>query len=117
MRLFRSLLPDFYVQKKYTDIGKAVGELVSYLFTDESIGFEKLLKEWEKLEGEYASRGFRTISLDRFVEFGGFEKSIKDVIGKKRKKKEEPIYHAKNYKEKYPKKVDTPFYDLETPSI
>jgi hypothetical protein len=117
MSLLKRLLPNSYVQKKYIEAGKSVGEEVSYLFTEESIGFNDLLKIWEKWEKEYASRGFRTIDLHRFTRFGGFDESIKDVIGKKRREKEEPIYHAKIYREKYPEKTKSELYTSDTPLI
>lgn len=103
-KLLTRCLPFSYVQKKYIEVGKSVGESISYLFTRNDIGFPDLVKELVKWEEEYASRGLRTINLERFVNFGGFGESIKDVLGKRREKGEEPVYHAKNYIEENLKK-------------
>jgi len=100
-KLIKKLLRDSTVEKKYVKSGAIFGDVVSYLPMGECIGFEGLLKNWENWEKEYARRGYRTVSLDRFVNLGGYNKSIDDVIGQKRELEEESIFHAKIYRENF----------------
>ncbi len=105
MRLLMRFLSDSMVEKIYTNAGFIFGDAVSYSYFGESANMEQLLKTWEKWENEYALRGFRTVSLDRFVDFADIEQPICDVLGQKRAKEETPIYHAKIYKENYLGKI------------
>jgi len=77
----------------------------------ECIGFEKLLRKWEKWEIEYARRGFRTISVDKFTDLGGYGKSIDDLLRQVRDSDENPKYHAKIYREEFLGKME-PSIDL-----
>ncbi len=105
MGLIKKLLPDSFVKKKYVDAGATFGYAVSYLYLGECAGFEALLNKWAEWEEEYAHRGFKTVSLDRFGEFGGYGKPIDEVLGRKREVDEEPIFHAQIYREKFLGKV------------
>ena len=105
MNLIKILLSDSTVEKKYVKAGAIFWNAVSYLYIGECIGFEKLLNKWANWEEEYSNRGFRTVSLDRFVELGGYGKSIGDVIRQKREKDKESVLHAQIYREKYLGKV------------
>jgi len=112
MSFIKKLLRDSTVEKKYVKSGAIFGDVVSYLYMGECIGFEGLLNTWAKWEQEYAERGYRTVSLDRFVNLGGYNKSIDDVIGQKRELEEEPIFHAQIYREKFLGKIN-PIINLE----
>lgn len=112
MKLFRKILSDKGIEQRYVRSGAIFGDAVSYIYLGECIGFEKLLTTWDIWEEEYARRGFRTISLDRFVDLGGYGRSVNDVLGIKREPTESPIYHARIYREKYLRKI-TPVIDLE----
>lgn len=100
------------IEKRYVKSGAIFGDVVSYLYMGECIGFEKLLDDWAKWENEYAKRGFRTVSLDRFIEFGGYGKPIDDIIGQKRYEREEPVFHAQIYRDNFLAKV-APVLNLE----
>jgi hypothetical protein len=105
MTWLRKLLPDSSVETHYVRAGADFGDAVSSLFMGECIGFEKLLTRWGGWENEYARRGFRTVSIDRFVELGGYERSIDALLGRRRVDGEEPIFHAKIYSERFLGKV------------
>lgn len=112
MKFLRKLFSDKKIEKKYVQAGTQFGYAVSYIYMGECVGFESMLNKWGDYEQEYAERGYRTISLDKFVELGGYGKNIDKLIGKKRRKNEKPIFHAEIYKEKYLGKV-TPVISLE----
>ncbi len=90
--LFR--MSDDKLTKRYIDAGSQVGDAVSYTFMGECCGMESMVERWAKLEKRYATRGYRTISLDRFTSYGGYGKSLSDVEFIKREEGEEPIFHA-----------------------
>ncbi len=112
MKFIRRLLPDSAVEKRYVRAGATFGDAVSYLYIGECIGFEGLLNKWANWEEEYAHRGLRTVSLDRFVDLGGYGKPIDDVIGQRRENGEEPIFHAQIYRNEFLGKV-APVVNLE----
>jgi len=90
---------DEKLQKQYVEAGAAYGDAVSYAMMGSVVGIREMRLEYERLEKEYADRGFRTVSLRRFVDYGGYGQSIDDVLGVKREPDEEPIYHADLKKE------------------
>ncbi len=106
MRLLKRFFTGSFVEKRYVHSGALFGDAVSYLYFGECPGFRNLLDKWEKWETEYALRGFRTISLDRFESFGGYSNSLDDVIGNKREPNEEPVFHAKIYRENFLGKIN-----------
>lgn len=110
--LFKKILPNFVVEKRYVSSGANFGDAVSYIYMGECDGFEKLLSRWEEWEGEYNRRGFRTVSLDRFIGLGGYGKPIDDVIGQKREIGEEFVFHAKMYRENFLGKIK-PVLDIQ----
>lgn len=104
-------LSDKEVQDNYVEAGADFGDAVSYIYMGECQGFEKLLSDWAKWEMEYSGRGYMTISLDDFVEYGGYGKPLKG-LGLKRKPEEKAILHAEIYKKKYSNK-GKPALDLK----
>ena len=105
-------MSDSQVQKFYVDIGSWVGDAVSYSYLGEVFGMKRKVNQWTKMEAEYAKRGFRTVSLDRFVKLGGYGIPIDDIIGKKREEGEEAIFHAVIYQNRFLGKIE-PVIDLE----
>ena len=112
MKLLSKFLPDFFVEKKYIRAGSAFGDAVSYLYIGECRGFEKLLDNWDFYEKEYSRRGYRTVSLDSFVELGGYGKNIADLLRNKRSEDEEAVFHAKIYRDKFLGRVK-PVVDID----
>lgn len=112
MKFLRRLLSNSSVESRYVRAGAAFGDAVSYLYLGECAGFDFLFDNWASWEEEYSHRGFRTVSLDRFVELGGYGRPINDVIRKKLEKNEKPIYHAEIYRENFLGKF-APLLDLE----
>lgn len=112
MNFFRKFLSNDTVETRYVKAGAVFGDAVSYLYLGECIGFKKLLNTWAEWEKEYARRGYRTVSLDRFVELGGYGKPIDDVLGQQREPNEKPTLHAETYREQFLGKIG-PAVNLE----
>ena len=112
MLIFRKLISDERVEHEYVKIGSWVGNAVSMLCYGEAVGMERKVNQWERWEEEYARRGYRTVSLDKFIDLGGHGKVIDDVIGQRYMFNEKPKFHAKIYKHFYLGKVE-PALDLE----
>ena len=81
------------------EAGRVFGDNLSYIFLGKCVEFEKNLDKLISWELEYAKRGFKTIPLNEFVEFGRYGKDIKNILGKKRDAGEKPLYPAQNYKD------------------
>lgn len=103
--MFERLLSDRKVEERYVRSGRIFGAAVSYIYMGEAVGFKKMLRNWEKREAEYARRGYRTISLDDFVESGGYGKPLLHTDAK-RAEGEEPVFHARIYREEYLGKIE-----------
>lgn len=88
---------DEEVVQRYIDAGAIFGDAVSYIYMGECVGFEDRLKDWEEAEQAYAALGYRTISLDDFVSFGGYGKELQGLTVA-RDEGEAPIYHAVYYR-------------------
>lgn len=107
---FVRFFSDRQVEKRYVRAGAVFGDAVSYLYMGVCVGFIRRFKTWARWEKEYASRGFRTVSIDAFIEHGGYGKNLSG-IGKKREGGEEPIFHAERYRKEYLGKI------LPTPNL
>jgi hypothetical protein len=89
----------------YVMAGAEMGSAVSYIYMGECIGFDKLLGQWEATEKAYVDLGFRTLSIDDFVRYGGYAASIDKLLRVPRKRNEKPVYHAAYYRERFFEKV------------
>jgi hypothetical protein len=96
MSLYDLLVNDNIVEKRYVIAGSRFGEAVSKSDKYEPFGYNSKLSNLVFWEKKYSDRGYRTISIERFVEFGGYNIPIDDVIGMKREKDELPILYAKD---------------------
>ncbi len=101
----KELLSDSSVEKKYVAAGALFGGDVSYIYMGECMCFEGHLDKWGEWEKEYSRRGYRTISLDKFIDLGGYNKPINNFIGQKREQGEEPIFHAELYRKEFLGKI------------
>ena len=97
----KMILPCFIVEGFYLTSGTDFGEAVSDIELGECTGFEKMLEKWASWEKEYARRGFKTISLDKFIEQNYDNHSADKLSRIKRDKNEAPIFHAELYKKHY----------------
>ena len=102
--MLERFMTDKQVEKRYAEAGRVFGDAVSYIYMGECVGFDGLLAKWEKWEAEYAKRGYRTFPVDDFVAYGGYGTPLKD-LGAKRTEGEEPVFHAKIYREVYLGKI------------
>lgn len=93
------------VVQRYVDAGSIFGDAVSFIYMGQCVGFEDRLKAWEEAEVAYAGLGYRTLSLDDFVDYGGYGKKL---MGLKiaRDEGEQVILHAKFYREHFLDKVE-----------
>ncbi|QQG46576.1 MAG: hypothetical protein HYY55_01880 [Candidatus Niyogibacteria bacterium] len=102
--MFERFMTDKRVEKRYAEAGRIFGHAVSYIYMGECIGFDSMLAKWEKLEAEYAKRGYRTLPVDDFVAHGGYGTPLKN-LSVKRAEGEEPVFHARIYREVYLGKI------------
>lgn len=103
-------LSDAQVEGRYVNACAHFGSALSYIAMGECVGFEKLLAQWEKWEAEYARRGYRTLPSDDLVSYGGYGRPLVG-LGVKRRSLEQPVFHARIYREKFLGKVK-PVVDL-----
>lgn len=125
MNWWRKFLSDNQVASRYVCAGSHVGSVVNYFYREEGMGFsmgrcsgfEELLDRWDGWEQEYARRGFRTISLDAFVEYGGQGFPINHFVGQRRYENESPVFHAQMYGAEYLRRAKSKTGSSATPSI
>ena len=89
------------IVQAYVMAGGEFGSVVSMIYMGECVGFEKLFEQWERTEEAYAGLGYRTLSIDDFVGFGGWGHSIDPLLRVPRKEGEEPVRHATYYREHF----------------
>ncbi|MDP3963343.1 MAG: hypothetical protein Q8Q39_02495 [bacterium] len=109
--LFTKILSDATIQKRYVRVGGAFGGAVSYSYMGECVGFKRMLNRWARWEAEYIRRGYRAISLDDFIDYGGYGKELGELAGARRSKGEEPVLHAEIYRREFLGKIE-PTIDL-----
>ncbi len=89
-----SLLPDNLVIERYCEVGSIYGDLESYSYIGEIPGLQNWLAKWVFWEEEIVRRGYRAISLDNFILYGGgYVENLPNV--QLRLLGEEPKYHAR----------------------
>lgn len=93
------------VVKRYIDAGAIFGDAVSYIYMGECVGFAKRLENWENAELAYSALGYRTLSLDQFVDYGGYGKELIGLTVP-RDEGEEIVLHAKYYRDNFFNKVE-----------
>ena len=101
-------LSDKEVQDKYAEAGAEFGDADSYSVCGEVAGLEAMLLNLVKWELEYSRRGYRTISINDFIDYGGYGrlygKSLKG-LGIKREINEKIVLHADIYRKRCFKKT------------
>lgn len=65
-------LPEDKIVAEYVRAGKEFGDTISYLYMGEPVGLDALLENWARWERAYAQLGYHTISLDAFIQIGGW---------------------------------------------
>lgn len=95
MGIIKRILPLGTVERWYLDRGAFIGDALSYSYMGKAVGFDKILLRLVSWEEEYARRGFMPISLDDFVDFGGYGKDISDLLRVPHQGK--PVFHAKEF--------------------
>lgn len=97
--MFWNPLSDQKLQEKYLETGKLFAAMWYMRPCAKAVGFDKTFKQWEKLEKEYAQRGYRTVSQSDFYQMGIDSDLAKELMPTKREEGEEPIFHAAVIKE------------------
>lgn len=95
-----SLFSDQYVKKRYKQAGAIFGDASSYSFMGECANVKRLLGSWAFWEQEFIRRGYRSVSLDQFIGYGGWAKPLEN-FGEKRNEGEKPTFHADIYRKLY----------------
>jgi len=101
VRVFR----DDEIIEAYVLAGAEMGSVVSMIYMGECVGFDRLLDQWQLTEKAYSGLGYRTLSIDDFVSFGGWGKSIDHLVRVPRKEGETEVFHAAYYRQRYHRKM------------
>ena len=102
----KRILSNNTVIRKYAKSGTLFGGDISFIYLGKCERFDDHLKRWGDWEEEYVRRGYRTVSLDDFINAGGYGKKIDHLLSIKRNQGEEPLFHAKIYVRKYPNEIN-----------
>ena len=97
--LWLKSLSDKEVEANYVEAGSDFGDAVSYGYLGECLGFDGMFLSWARWELEYSKRGYRTLSLDDFIDHGGYGKPL-EGLDKKRELDEQIILYAVLYQQK-----------------
>ncbi|MDD3263292.1 MAG: hypothetical protein PHT94_00165, partial [Candidatus Nanoarchaeia archaeon] len=108
----KKLLPYSIIEKAYVNSGFNFANAVNYIFFGECLSFESLLTKWESWEKEYQNRGYRTISIDDFLECLPAKKNIESLLREKIEGNEISVLHSEIYRENFLGKVK-PIIDLD----
>ena len=90
-----------YVVEQYLRAGALFGEALSYLYMGESVDFSKLRERWAMFERQYAALGYRTISVDDFIEYGGYGVLVDHLLRIQRRIDEPPVLHSEIFSMRY----------------
>ena len=90
-----------YVVEQYLRSGALFGEALSYLYMGQSVDFEKFKQRWAMFERQYAALGYRTISVDDFIEYGGYGVLVDHLLRIRRKIDEPAVLHSDVFTARY----------------
>jgi|ETNmetMinimDraft_2_1059921.scaffolds.fasta_scaffold47800_2 hypothetical protein len=93
---FKKIFPYTILELEYAAAGTNFANAVD-LGIEKGNGFESMLNSWSSLEKEYSRRGYRTISLNEFLNVE-CRTSLDNLLGIKRTSGEPRILHAEQYK-------------------
>jgi len=99
VRMYFAQRAENKVKKWYIEAGNTFGDAVSYLYIGECVGFRDMLATWEYWEQEIVKYGYKPFDVDAFIGSGGHNKKLPEF--EKLSNGEEPVFHAKIYREKY----------------
>lgn len=87
--------------QEYREFATAFGDAMSYAYLGEpGVGhrnFKECLDHLDQLEEAYSLLGYRIVDFDRWIDYGGYGKSIDDVWLVKREPGERPQFTKKNH--------------------
>lgn len=61
---------------RYIEVGKDLGDAISYSYMGEIDGFGRLKKKFIKLQNKIISKGFTPYTIEQLVEAGGYGKNL-----------------------------------------
>ena len=95
---------DAAVIRKYSASGRVFGYAVSFVSPmGECVGFEELLNEWDFWERHLLLRGYRSLPIDDFVQYGGYGIALPPI---EKSSPESPcLSHAEIYRQMFLGKI------------
>ncbi len=99
--LFFSLKREELIKKHYYNAGLHFGRVTSYMVYDIPSSYSNDLQAWEFWEEKYSALGYKTISFNEWSGLGGWKEKLQS-FNMLRDKDEEPILHAKKYRQDHP---------------
>ena len=90
-----------YVIEQYLRTGAQFGDALNRLYMGECVDIADVKKRFAQLERRYASLGYRTITLDEFVEYGAYGRSLHHLLRVPRDLGEAAVYHADRLEAEY----------------
>ena len=98
----KSMLADANdIESTYLQAGTALGEALSYAAYMKIVSLDRMLGRLVKQEKQYADLGYQPVSIDAFVQLGGWGTDISDQFKQQRAEGIPPIYHALQYQQEY----------------
>jgi hypothetical protein len=100
-------LSDKEVQDNYVEAGNKLGDVAGSISMYEMRKYadsDNALMNWVRWELEYSMRGYRTLSLDDFIEHRKCGAPLKD-LAVKREPNEKIFFHASACRQNYYKKI------------
>ena len=77
------IYPDWFLLRRYKKIGTIYGDMRSYCYMGEPIGYQRIKNKLLKLENECKRRGYTLVHRDTWVEAGGYGRDVDHLIGRK----------------------------------
>lgn len=71
IKMFKKLITSYYT-KKYLTTGIQLGDGLSYSYMGEFVGYIQMKEKFSKLENKIISLGLTPISLNDFINYGGY---------------------------------------------
>ncbi len=86
--------------RHYLGVGEKVGEILSCSYMGEALGFQELLVALVKYERQYVDSGYRPVTINQWVRFGGWGEE-EPILGVVRDAGELPTYPVAEFSTTY----------------
>jgi hypothetical protein len=78
MNIFTRIYKDYQI-KKYIELGKTLGDAMSYSYMGQIHKFDSLVKRFQEQESKIIEYGIKPYTLDEFIDFGGYGISLPQI--------------------------------------